>query len=131
MASAYSNDLRVRVLKAIDEGNKIKLVSERFNVCIKTIYNWRRLKASTGSYEAKTGYQNGHSHKIKDLEAFKGYVEKNPNKILEEMADSLGNMSTTTVHRALKKIGFTRKKNQLRVPGKERRGKDCLPRSNS
>lgn len=111
MAKAYSNDLRIRVLKAINEGNKIKIVSETFNVCIKTIYNWRRLKEKTGSYEAKTGYQNGHSHKIKDLEAFKDYVAKNPNQVLGEIAESLGNMSSTTVHRAFKKIGFTRKKN--------------------
>ena len=106
MAKAYSNDLRIRVLKAINEGNKIKIVSETFNVCIKTIYNWRRLKEKTGSYEAKTGYQNGHSHKIKDLEAFKDYVAKNPNQVLGEIAESLGNMSSTTVHRAFKKIGF-------------------------
>ena len=111
MTKAYSNDLRTRVLNAISDGSKIKIVSERFNVCIKTIYNWRRLKTETGNYEAKTGYQNGHSHKIKDLEVFKDYVEKNPSQILSEIADSLGNMSTTTVHRAFKKIGFTRKKN--------------------
>lgn len=131
MAKAYSNDLRVRVLNAISDGSKIKIVSEKFNVCTKTIYNWRRLKTETGSYEAKTGYQNGHSHKIKDLEVFKDYIEKNPSQILGEIADSLGNISTTTVHRAFKKIGFTRKKNQLRVPGKKGRGKDCLSRNNS
>jgi transposase len=131
MASSYSNDLRIRVLNAINEGNKIKIVSKTFNVCIKTIYNWRRLKTETGSYEAKVGYQNGHSPKIKDLEVFKDYVEKNPNQILGEIADSLGNMSTTTVHRAFKKIGFTRKKNQLRLPGKKRSRKSGLSTNNS
>lgn len=131
MASAYSNDLRIRILNAISEGNKIKIVSKTFNVCIKTIYNWRRLKAETGNYEAKTGYQNGHSHKIKNLEVFKEYVEKNPNQILGEIAESLGGMSSTTVHRAFKKIGFTRKKNQLRLPGKKRSGKNSLSTNDS
>lgn len=130
MAKAYSNDLRERVLKAINEGQKTSTVSEMFKVCLKTIYNWKSLKNKTGSFEAKTGYQNGHSHKIKDLEKFKAYVEKNPNQNLEEIADSLGDMSSTTVHRALKKIRFTRKKNQLRLSGKKGRGKDSLSTSN-
>lgn len=131
MAKAYSNDLRDRVLKAISEGEKTSTVSKMFKVCLKTIYNWKTLKNKTGSFEAKTGYQKGHSHKIKNLEEFKGYIEKNPNQILEEIADSLGSMSSTTVHRALKKIGFTRKKNQLRLPGKKGGGKDSLPTNHS
>lgn len=131
MAKAYSTDLRERVLDSIKKGTKIKVIAETFNVCAKTIYNWRRLQKDTGSYEAKTGYQHGYGHKIKDLEVFREYVKKNPNQILEEMADTLGNMSSTTVHRALKKIGFTRKKNQLRLSGKKGRGKKDLPTSHS
>jgi transposase len=131
MSASYSNDLRIRVLEAIHKGSKIKVVSEMFNVCTKTIYNWRQLQKTTGSCEPKTGYQKGYGHKIPDLKVFKEYVEQNPNQVLGEMAESLGNMSSTTVHRALKKIGFTRKKNQLRVSGKKGRGKNDIPRNDS
>ena len=130
MAKPYSNDLRARVLHAISEDQKTSTISKMFKVCLKTIYNWKRLKNNTGSFEAKAGYQKGHSHKVKDLETFKTHIEKNPNQNLGEIAESLGNMSATTVHRALKKINFTRKKNQLWVYGKKRRGKRSLSTNN-
>lgn len=131
MAKPYSKDLRDRVLKAIDEGQKTSTISNVFKVCLKTIYNWKTLKNKTGTFEPKIGYQKGYGHKIKDLEVFTNHIEKNPNQNLGEIAESWGNVSRTTVHRALKKIKFTRKKNQLRLPGKKGGGKGGLPKSNS
>lgn len=121
MSQAYSNDLRGRVLTAVKEGQKINFVSQVFKVCTRTIYRWLDLQSKTGSYQAKTGFQKGHSHKIKDLAAFKDYAEKHADLTLEELAELWGDVGRMTVQRALKKIGFTRKKNQLRLHRKARK----------
>ncbi|WP_341791808.1 IS630 transposase-related protein [Rickettsia endosymbiont of Gonocerus acuteangulatus] len=70
MARAYAIELRLRVIKAVEAGIRISKVSKLFNVSRDTIYKWKKLKDKQGTLEAATGYQKGHSHKIKDSESF-------------------------------------------------------------
>lgn len=105
----YSLDLRKRVVNAIKSGMSKNEACKTFSVCKQTIYSWLKLQETQGDLKPITGYQQGHSHKIKDLEAFKKYVDKNPDKTQVEMGEDLG-VAKWTVGRALKKIGYSRKK---------------------
>ena len=70
-----SVDLRERVIAAVDGGMHIDEAVKVFSVCRRAIYNWLNLRATTGSLTPKSGYQKGHSHKIKDWEQFKAFAE--------------------------------------------------------
>jgi len=111
---AHSKDLRKRVINAVNQ--KVLQLGEiavLFQINVRTIYDWRKQFEKTGNIEAKTGFHKGHSHKITDLEKFKKFVEENSDLTLKEMAEKWGNISPKTIDRALKKIGFTFKKNNL------------------
>jgi transposase len=113
---ALSFDLRRRVLEAIDDGMDVSAAAATFNVGRRTIYDWFKLREETGDFKRKSGYQKGHSHKIKDLKMFKVFVEKNKYLTQEEMARKWGEennimISDSAIFRALKKIGYTSKKN--------------------
>ncbi len=112
MASAYSVDLRSRVLTEYDKGVlQKKEIATLFNVNEKTIYNWVKRRALTGKIEAKSGYQKGHSHKIIDQEKFKEFIANNPNTNLKELGKKWGGVSHATIGRMLHKLNYTFKKN--------------------
>lgn len=117
MASAYSYDLRKRVINSVDAGQSIIKISKIYQVGRATIYRWINKRKQEGDIRPKTHWQKGHGHKISDLEAFKKFVEENPKRTLAEMAEAWGGVKRMTIYRALKKLGFTHKKNQLWVQG--------------
>ena len=110
MPKPFSLDLRKRIIASVESGVKLEKVAKTFKVCVATIERWIKLKQQTGSLEGKSGYQIGHSHKITNLEEFKKFVLENKNDSLETLAKKLGNVSDTTVGRAMKKIRFSKKK---------------------
>jgi len=105
----YSMDLRKRVIAAIRSGMTKTQASEVFHVCRETIYSWLRLEEKTGSLEPQTGFQRGHSHGITDLDAFREFVDEHPDWTQEEMARHFS-VSSSTISRTLKKLGYSRKK---------------------
>ncbi len=112
----YSMDLRERVIEAANKGIwQLKEIAKLFNINVKTIYKWRKKLETTGTVAPKTGFQKGHSHKIINLDEFKNFIQENPDLTLKEMAQKLGNVSPTAIGRALKKINFTRKKNNSAI----------------
>ena len=108
---AYSIDLRTRVIHQIQSGMKVAEASRVFNIHRHTIENWQTLLDKQGTLEAKKGYQNGHSHKIKDLQAFCAYVDEHADSNQEELAEHFG-VCSTTISVKLKKMNYTRKKNK-------------------
>ena len=118
MPTAYSYDLRIKVIKAIDGGMKKNQASKIINLSRNTINLWMKRREETGDVRAKVGYQQGYGTKIKDLEKFREFVTRQGSKTQQEMAEAWsGEISDRTLGKALKKIGFTRKKN-LRIPRK-------------
>ena len=112
MPAPYSKDLRERVLMEFDKKNlPIKEISQLFDVDPKTIYRWRQRRIKTGNILPIKGFQQGHSHKITDLESFRIFVTNNPDLTTKEMAAKWGNVGASTIRRSLKKINFTFKKN--------------------
>ncbi len=110
MAIPLSIDLRKRVIAAIELGLSRKEAAKTFQITESVISKWHSLKTKTGSLEAKKNYQKGHSHKITNEEEFKKFVLANRNDSLRALAEKHGSASDTTIGRAMKKIGFTKKK---------------------
>lgn len=112
MPRTYSYDLRCKVIEAIElDGMPPSEASETFHISRNTINLWQHLKAETGDLHPKTRQQTGHSHKIKDWDKFKSFVETHSDKTQKELAQLWDeDISDRTISRALQKIGFTRKK---------------------
>lgn len=111
MARAYSEDLRGRALDMVDQGRPVKEVSETLQLGVTTVRNWVSSWRKEGRREAKTGYQKGHSHRIKDDEDLKSLVIANPDKTLKELGKMLPvPCAAETVRRGLKRLNFTYKK---------------------
>lgn len=111
-----SIDLRKRVIASVDEGIRITDIAKTFKICRKTIYLWLNLREKNESFAPKSGYQRGHSHKITDWEKFKQFVDEHrylpSHKMVVEWEKFTGvHMSVSVMKRALKKIGYSSKKN--------------------
>ena len=118
MAAPYSYDLRRKVIEAIDGGMGKTQASKIFKISRNTINLWLQKRKETGDYRANEGYQRGYGPKITNLEEFKEFAPKHGSQTQKEMAQAWnGEISDRTIGKALKKIGFTRKKN-LRVSRK-------------
>jgi transposase len=110
MAFAYSYDLRIRALNLVASGKTTEEVSSLLNISISTIRLWLRLKNNNIDIRPKKNWQNGYGHKIKNLEDFSKFVDENNDLTLEEMAEKWGGVKRMTIHRALQKIGYSKKK---------------------
>ncbi len=111
-----SIDLRKRVMTAVDHGMRITNIAKSFQISRKTIYHWLNLRKTNGNVEPKSGYQKGHSHKILDWEKFREFARVNGHLTSSKMAIEWEKItsirvSESVIQRALKKIGYTSKKN--------------------
>lgn len=82
---AYSVDQKEKILLALEKGFTIIEASKLFDVSTRAINSWKKLVKDGITLEPKRGYQKGHSHKIKDLDEFKSFVEKNNKITAKEM----------------------------------------------
>src|SRR5579859_1940666 len=112
---AYSQDLRQRVLKAIDAGQSQAEVAETFTVSVSTIKRYLKQRRETGHVEPKT---------IPGRPALKGVVlqthllaqlEAHPDARREEHCQMFEatyglKVSTASISRARMALGWTRKK---------------------
>ena len=105
----YSLDLRNRAVSSVYGGMKKTEVCKVFNICRQTLYSWLGLKKTQGHLNPQIGFQNGHSHGIKDLDTFCKFVELHSDYTQEEIANHF-KVGSSTIGRVLKKMGYTRKK---------------------
>lgn len=112
MPKPYSYDLRQKVIQAIKlDGLKITEASEIFSISRNTIRLWLKRERETGNFEALPNKPPGNGHKITDWSKFSQFVAANGDKTQAQMAKLwTEEISERTISRALKKIGFTRKK---------------------
>lgn len=114
MPAPYSDDLREKVLAALERGEKKSHVSAMFQISRDTIDRWLKRRKATGSAKAVQGYQRGHSHRIKDWEAFRVFAQKYGDQPQAAMAQLWqGTISQRTIARGLAHIGWTRKKRRM------------------
>ena len=107
MGKAYSEDLRERVIKYMEDGHKKSEASNVFGVDRRTIYTWEKLKEEQGHLRRRPIYKPKYK-KMNPKDLIK-YVEENPDKTQKEIAEHFG-VKAPSLWEALKKLNITRKK---------------------
>lgn len=108
---AYSLDLREKATAAVDRGEKKSHVSKTFNISRNTLDLWLKRRQETGSVAPKQPVQRGPEPKVKDLDEFKQFATAHRHLTAQKMAELWPEpISDVTIGKALKRIGFTRKK---------------------
>src|SRR5271163_410445 len=107
---SYSNDLRERVVKARLSGISVEDVSEMFQVSRDCVYRWVKRHRESGNAHPKRrgGYKKP---KITDMVKFEAFAKAHAHSTLTQMKEKWeGDVSEMSVSRALKRLGWTRKK---------------------
>jgi transposase len=117
-----SNDLRQRILNAVDngEGSRRELAA-RFCVNASTITRLLQLRRQTGSSEPRP-HGGGVAPTLDrdDLERLRGLVEETPDATLEALRQGMGvSGSTMIICRALQKLGLPLKKKSKHAPERD------------
>jgi transposase len=99
MGRPYSQDLRERVVAAIEAGMSTRQAAGRFSIGIATAGTWGRLKRSQGDVRpAKQGKPKG---SVLDAHAdfILGVISEKPDTTLDEMVDRLAAERAVTIVR--------------------------------
>jgi transposase len=123
---AYCVEYRERVLEFLSKpGNTLKKTAEVFSLSTNTLSNWKRLRKTTGNLEKKKAEI---PQKKINLEELKQILQQTPDKFQRELAEHFG-VVRSSIYGALKKLGFTRKKNDF-IQRKKRAKKNKIYRRN-
>jgi len=111
MPAPYSDDLRQKAIAAVERGERKSQVCRMLKISRNSLDLWLKRQEQTGEVGAHRAYQRGPKPKIEDLEAFRAFAEKQGDLTQQEMAQQWSQaISNRTIGKALKRIGFTRKK---------------------
>ena len=120
MARSYGNDLRARVIGAVEQGASARSAAARFEIGLATAIRWARRWRETGDYRARP---RGHPDRGSKLDAHEGFIlgliDRTPDITLGEIGARLAaerglSASPATVWRFFDKRGITFKKNRAR-----------------
>jgi len=118
---AYSLDLRTRILAAVDSGMTLREAARVFGVGTTTIKRYARQRRLTGSLAPRR--HPGRLPKIRpqDEEALRAQLAAHPTAVLTEHcahweASHGTRLSTMAMSRAIRKLGWTRKKDRWVPP---------------
>jgi transposase len=117
MVAPLSQDLRRRIVRAVESGSSIRQAAARYEVSPSAAVKLMRRVRETGSTApARIG---GHRRPIlaPHGELVRALVEEKADITLAEMQDELGRRgivvrALSTIHHALRRMGLTRKKNR-------------------
>jgi len=104
----YPEIYRKRIIEYRQAGHTLKETHETFRVSIGAIQKWEMQLAETEEIKNKP---MKHPYKGIDPEKLKTYIEHRPDAYLKEIAEEFG-CSAPAVLKALRRLGFTRKKRQ-------------------
>ena len=120
MTRPLSNDLRQRLVAAVDGGMTRRAAAERFGVAPSTAVRWARQWRETASVEPRPRGGDYRSHRIEaHAEEILALVDETPDMTLAEIAAHLERMhglrvAQSTVWRFFERHGVTLKKNRAR-----------------
>jgi transposase len=131
---AYSQDLRERVLRAIDQGKSRNDVVDLFGVSLSTIKRYLRQRSQTGHFQQKKIPGRPPKKQAKLQEKLLAQLEAHPDATLQEHCDlwekeSGIKVSIMTMSRAIDISGWTRKKNATGKREKRRRSEALARKS--
>lgn len=115
MGAPYSEDLRLRVLAALDGGMSKMAAHKLFCISRSTLDDWLILRAQQGSVVANTRYRRGILPKITDLEALGRFAQAHSGCTLKQLAhawqeETGQSISSVTMGKALSRTVWTHKK---------------------
>ena len=116
MAKTYGQDLRGRVIAAVEGGMSRRAAAERFKVAISTAIRWVRAWREDGRDVAKPKGDDTRSHRIEAYrDVILGVIEAQKHITLAELAALLmrehgARVAPSTVHRFLVRHRITLKK---------------------
>ncbi len=115
MSSAYSLDLRQRVLADFDAGMGNNAVARKYRVSSRWVYKIRRQRTETGDIAPRRGKTGPKPKLAEHTERLMQLVEQQPDATLKELRDRLGvPVCLATLWKALKAMGITLKKSPAR-----------------
>jgi transposase len=115
MPAPYSEDLRQKVIAAVDRGERKTDVSRMFNISRNTLDLWLQRQAETGSYRPKVTVAKPKT-KISDWERFREFVKQHGGRTQVEIAKLWGEgVTQQNISDAMKKIGVSRKKRVMDI----------------
>lgn len=120
MTRALSNDLRHRVISAVDEGMSRRASAERFGVAPSTAVRWVQQWRRTGRIAPRPQGGDKRSHRIEaHADEILALVDETPDMTLAEVAAHLERahglrVAQSTVWRFFERRGITLKKNRTR-----------------
>ncbi len=123
MGKAYSVDLRVRVLAAIDGGLSKMQAHKTFQVSRSTIDDWLRLRQKTGRVQ-DTPRQPGARRGLAHQQGWAAFAKRHQHSTLEQMRlawqqQTQQRVSTMSFSRALRQQGYTRNKRATAIKSDE------------
>ena len=120
MTRPLSDDLRRRVVTAVDGGMTRRGAAERFGVAVSTAIKWVQAWRRTGSYRPRPQGGDKRSHRIEaHAEEILALIDESPDMTLAEIAGYLEarhglKVAQSTVWRFFQRRGITVKKNGTR-----------------
>ena len=107
---SYSEDLRLRVVKARLGGKSVSEIVTLYDVDDNSIYRWVERYEATGSVAARQR-GSGRKPKIQDMAKFEAFARVHAHSTLKQMQAAWEDeVSLMCLSRALKRLGWTRKK---------------------
>ena len=107
----YSVDLRMRVVGAVDGGDAVEEVAERYAVTERTVWSWLALRKSTGSVEPRKGAVGPRPKLEEHREQIEAEVRSSSSLTLQELRLKLQLPGcVTTLWKALDRWGQSLKK---------------------
>ena len=129
MGKAYSQDLRLRVLAAVDGGQSKLSIHRTLGVSRSTIDDWLALREQTGALWPKVRVASSRCA-ITDWTAFEAFAARNSGFTLGQMSvawqeETGRKLSINTFSLALRRIGWTRKKRVFSTPSATPKSAPC------
>jgi transposase len=123
---AYSEDLRTRVLAAVDRGGRVYEIAPLFGVSVSYIYKALARRRATGLASALPSRGRPGRKLAEHVEALAAYVAGHPDATLGELADWSARergvrVCVATMWATLQALGLTLKKSRATPPSRSAR----------
>ena len=126
MGYCLSDDLRVRVVSAVDKGSSCRAAAARFGVSVSSAIRWARTFRKTGSAKAKLQGGDRRSKRIEVhrafiLKAVEGRKDITLAELQERLARRGARFGIGTIWRFFDRHGITLKKRRRMLPSSNAR----------
>jgi transposase len=115
MGRAYSEDLRMRVLGAVDAGLSKMQVCRTYRIARSTLDDWLALREQTGQVASKPANRRGPIPALTDQSEVHEFIQRHRHCTLSQMAlaweqEAGQRLTVMTFCNSLRRLGYTRKK---------------------